>query len=133
VPHFIPIIGYDGTGVWLNDPGISWGRGCHISYAQLAHAIDSLDQHHNALNQGCCSSRRRLRSGRGTWTWAKPGGAAPPGHRKRCPTSPQGGEVNKCPTSAQGGEVNECPTSPQGGEVNKCPASHKGEVNRPRL
>jgi hypothetical protein len=52
VPHFILIIGYDATGVWLNDPGISWGRGYHISYAQLAHAIDSLDQHHPALNQG---------------------------------------------------------------------------------
>lgn len=52
VPHFILIIGYDSTGVWLNDPGISWGRGYHISYAQLAHAIDSLDQHHPALNQG---------------------------------------------------------------------------------
>ena len=26
--------------------------GRHISYAQLAHAIDSLDQHHPALNQG---------------------------------------------------------------------------------
>jgi uncharacterized protein YvpB len=52
VPHFILIIGYDATGVWLNDPGISWGRGYHISYAQLAHAIDSLDQHHPSLNQG---------------------------------------------------------------------------------
>jgi hypothetical protein len=52
VPHFILIIGYDSSGVWLNDPGISWGRGYHISYAQLAHAIDSLDQHHPALNQG---------------------------------------------------------------------------------
>jgi hypothetical protein len=52
VPHFILIIGYDSTGVWLNDPGISLGRGYHISYGQLAHAIDSLDQHHPALNQG---------------------------------------------------------------------------------
>ena len=52
VPHFILIIGYDSTGVWLNDPGISWGRGYHISYAQLTHAIDSLDQHHPSLNQG---------------------------------------------------------------------------------
>ena len=52
VPHFILIIGYDSTGVFLNDPGISWGRGYHISYAQLAHAIDSLDQHHPSLNQG---------------------------------------------------------------------------------
>src|SRR5258708_5651840 len=52
VPHFVLIIGYDGTGVWLNDPGISWGRGYHITYAQLAHAIDDLDQHHPALDEG---------------------------------------------------------------------------------
>ena len=52
VPHFVLIIGYDATGVWLNDPGISWGRGYHISYAQLAHAIADLDQHHPNLAQG---------------------------------------------------------------------------------
>jgi hypothetical protein len=52
VPHFVLIIGYDSTGVFLNDPGISWGRGYHISYAQLTHAIDDLDQHHPALDQG---------------------------------------------------------------------------------
>jgi hypothetical protein len=52
VPHFILIIGYDSTGVFLNDPGISWGRGYHITYAQLAHAIDSLDQHHPSLASG---------------------------------------------------------------------------------
>jgi len=52
VPHFVLIIGYDSTGVWLNDPGISWGRGYHISYAQLTHAIDDLDQHHPALSEG---------------------------------------------------------------------------------
>jgi hypothetical protein len=52
VPHFILIIGYDSTGVWLNDPGISWGRGYHITYAQLAHAIDDLDQHHPNLANG---------------------------------------------------------------------------------
>jgi hypothetical protein len=52
VPHFVLIIGYDDSGVWLNDPGISWGRGYHISYAQLAHAIDDLDQHHPALDEG---------------------------------------------------------------------------------
>jgi len=51
VPHFVTIIGYDSSGVWLNDPGISWGRGYHISYAQLTHAIDDLDQHHPALSQ----------------------------------------------------------------------------------
>jgi uncharacterized protein YvpB len=52
VPHFVLIIGYDNSGVWLNDPGISRGRGYHISYAQLAHAIDDLDQHHPNLAQG---------------------------------------------------------------------------------
>jgi hypothetical protein len=52
VPHFVLIIGYDSSGVWLNDPGISWGRGYHITYAQLAHAIADLDQHHPNLAQG---------------------------------------------------------------------------------
>jgi hypothetical protein len=52
VPHFITIIGYDSTGVWINDPGISSGRGYHITYAQLTHAIDDLDQHHPALSEG---------------------------------------------------------------------------------
>src|SRR5689334_7093726 len=52
VPHFVTIIGYDATGVWLNDPGISWGRGYHITYAQLTHAIADLSQHHPALNNG---------------------------------------------------------------------------------
>lgn len=52
VPHFVTIIGYDSSGVWLNDPGISLGRGYHITYAQLAHAIDDLDQHHPALSEG---------------------------------------------------------------------------------
>ena len=52
VPHFVTIIGYDGTGVWLNDPGISWGRGYHITYGQLTHAIDDLDQHHPSLSEG---------------------------------------------------------------------------------
>lgn len=52
VPHFVLVIGYDGDGVWLNDPGISKGRGYHVTFAQLAHAIDSLEQHHPALNEG---------------------------------------------------------------------------------
>lgn len=52
VPHFVVIIGYDQTGVFLNDPGISKGRGYHITYAQLTHAIADLDQHHPTLNQG---------------------------------------------------------------------------------
>jgi hypothetical protein len=52
VPHFVTIVGYDKTGVWLNDPGISWGRGYHITYAQLTHAIADLTQHHPALDNG---------------------------------------------------------------------------------
>ena len=52
VPHFVTIIGYDSTGVWLNDPGISAGRGYHITYQQLTHAIDDLDQHHPNLSEG---------------------------------------------------------------------------------
>lgn len=52
VPHFVTIIGYDSTGVWLNDPGISRGRGYHISYAQLTHAIADLNQHHPGLDNG---------------------------------------------------------------------------------
>lgn len=52
VPHFVVIIGYDAKGVFLNDPGISKGRGYHISFAQLTHAIADLDLHHPALNQG---------------------------------------------------------------------------------
>lgn len=52
VPHFVLLIGYDADGVWLNDPGISKGRGYHITFAQLAHAIDDLDQHHPAYNEG---------------------------------------------------------------------------------
>jgi len=52
VPHFVLIIGYDKTGVWLNDPGITLGRGYHITYAQLSHAIADLDEHHPALAQG---------------------------------------------------------------------------------
>jgi len=69
VPHFVTIIGYDSTGVWLNDPGISWGRGYHITYAQLTHAIDDLDQHHPALSQGqvllliAPEARPRVRAG----------------------------------------------------------------------
>ena len=52
VPHFVVIIGYDGTGVFLNDPGISTGRGYHITFAQLSHAIADLNQHYSALDQG---------------------------------------------------------------------------------
>ena len=52
VPHFVLIIGYDSTGVWLNDPGTSWGRGYHLSYKQLTHAIDDLNQNYPALNNG---------------------------------------------------------------------------------
>ena len=52
VSHYVLVIGYDGDGVWLNDPGITRGRGYHISWAQLTHAIDDLNQHYPALDQG---------------------------------------------------------------------------------
>ena len=52
VSHYVLVIGYDNDGVWLNDPGITKGRGYHIAWAQLAHAIDSLDQQYPALNEG---------------------------------------------------------------------------------
>src|SRR5260370_9455240 len=46
VPHFVLIIGYDGTGVLLNDPGISWGRADHITDAKLPHAVADRAQPH---------------------------------------------------------------------------------------
>lgn len=52
VPHFVLIIGYDSTGVWLNDAGITLGRGYHISYDQLTHAIYDLNGNYSALANG---------------------------------------------------------------------------------
>jgi hypothetical protein len=52
VSHYVLVIGYDTDGVWLNDPGITKGRGYHISWAQLAHAIDDLTQHQPELSEG---------------------------------------------------------------------------------
>jgi hypothetical protein len=52
VSHYVLVIGYDTDGVWLNDPGITKGRGYHISWAQLTHAIDDLIQHQPALTEG---------------------------------------------------------------------------------
>jgi hypothetical protein len=52
VSHYVLVIGYDTDGVWLNDPGITKGRGYHITWAQLAHAIDDLTQHQPALSEG---------------------------------------------------------------------------------
>jgi hypothetical protein len=52
VPHFVLIVGYDTSGVWLNDPGITLGRAYHITYDQLSHAISDLDRHHPSLAQG---------------------------------------------------------------------------------
>lgn len=52
VPHFVLIIGYDSSGVWLNDAGITLGRGYHISYDQLTHAIDDLNANYQALANG---------------------------------------------------------------------------------
>jgi hypothetical protein len=53
VSHFLVVAGYDSNDtVILNDPGISAGHGYHISFDQLFHAIDDLDQAYPALNEG---------------------------------------------------------------------------------
>lgn len=36
----------------LNDPGITRGQGYDITYDQLMHAIDDLDQAYPSLNSG---------------------------------------------------------------------------------
>ena len=53
VSHYIVVAGYDSTGnVILNDPGLTRGHGYKISFDQLFHAIDDLDQAYPSLNQG---------------------------------------------------------------------------------
>src|ERR1700716_908150 len=53
VSHYLVVVGYDaGDNFILNDPGLTRGQGYHITYDQLMHAIDDLDQADPALNSG---------------------------------------------------------------------------------
>jgi len=53
VSHYLVVVGYDQSGSFvLNDPGITRGRGYSITYDQLMHAIDDLDQAYPSLNSG---------------------------------------------------------------------------------
>ena len=45
VSHYLVVVGYDQSDTYiLNDPGLTRGKGYHITYDQLMHAIDDLDQ-----------------------------------------------------------------------------------------
>lgn len=53
VSHYLVVTGYDQSDTYiLNDPGLTRGHGYHISYDQLMHAIDDLDQAYPELNMG---------------------------------------------------------------------------------
>jgi hypothetical protein len=53
VSHYLVVTGYDQSDSYiLNDPGLTRGHGYHISYDQLMHAVDDLDQAYPALNMG---------------------------------------------------------------------------------
>ncbi len=53
VSHYLVVTGYDQSGSFvLNDPGITRGHGYSITYDQLMHAIDDLDQAYPDLNMG---------------------------------------------------------------------------------
>lgn len=53
VSHYLVVVGYDQSGSFvLNDPGITRGHGYHITYNQLMHAIDDLDQAYPNLDSG---------------------------------------------------------------------------------
>ena len=53
VSHYLVVVGYDaGDNFILNDPGLTRGQGYHITYDQLMHAIDDLDQAYPSLNAG---------------------------------------------------------------------------------
>lgn len=53
VSHYLVVIGYDQTDHYiLNDPGLTRGASYHITYDQLMHAIDDLDQAYPSLNMG---------------------------------------------------------------------------------
>jgi hypothetical protein len=53
VSHYLVVTGYGTSDDFiLNDPGITRGHGYHITYDQLMHAIDDLDQAYPNLNAG---------------------------------------------------------------------------------
>jgi hypothetical protein len=53
VSHYLVVIGYDQSdGFILNDPGLTRGQHYRISYDQLMHAVDDLDQAYPDLNMG---------------------------------------------------------------------------------
>jgi hypothetical protein len=53
VSHYLVVVGYDQSDTYiLNDPGLTRGHGYHITYDQLMHAIDDLDQTYPSLNSG---------------------------------------------------------------------------------
>lgn len=52
VSHYLVVVGYEGDNYVLNDPGLTRGKGYHISYDQLMHAIDDLDAAYPNLNAG---------------------------------------------------------------------------------
>jgi hypothetical protein len=53
VSHFLAVVGYNQSDQYiLNDPGLTKGHGYVISYDQLMHAIDDLDQAYPNLNSG---------------------------------------------------------------------------------
>lgn len=53
VSHYLVVTGYDQSDSYiLNDPGLTRGHSYHISYDQLMHAIDDLDQAYPELNAG---------------------------------------------------------------------------------
>jgi hypothetical protein len=53
VSHYIVVVGYNQSDQYiLNDPGLTKGHGYPISYDQLMHAVDDLDQAYPLLNSG---------------------------------------------------------------------------------
>ena len=53
VSHYLVVTGYDQADTYiLNDPGLTRGHAYHISYDQLMHAVDDLDQAYPSLNAG---------------------------------------------------------------------------------
>jgi uncharacterized protein YvpB len=52
VSHYLVVIGYESDNFVLNDPGLTKGKGYHISFDQLMKAIDDFDQAYPELNSG---------------------------------------------------------------------------------